>query len=234
MTQLLSCIDTPISWFLLDKCLSGELEALEEKRVEHHLENCHACLASWDEVQTTTRELRPLVVPESESLAERLRRWLWPAALVPALAMLVLFVVIGRQQTSELGTSQGQGGVVKGGNSAFSLLREHHGDVTADPTVYMSGDRFRMLVSCAPPQSPAWDVVVYQDDEAYFPFAANQTIECGNEVAIPGAFRITGSSPVTVCLLMGESPPTRDWLATSSPEDLSDNVVCQQVSPVGP
>ncbi len=236
MTQPLTCIDTPISWFKLDRRFTGELGPAEGARIENHLQQCHACRTSWDDIQTTTRELRPLDAPSSpsESLAEQLKRWLWPAALVPALAAIVIVVLIGRQQPGDVGTLQGAGGLVKGGKPTLSLLREHRGDVATDPGVYVSGDRFRILVSCDSPETSEWDVVVYQDGQAFFPFDSGQTMDCGNETPIPGAFRVTGSSPVTICLVLGQPLPQRNALEAPSPENLSENAVCQQVSAAGP
>ncbi len=236
MTQPITCIDTPISWFKLDKRVTGQLDPVEDARIENHLQQCYACRSSWDDVQTTTRELRPLVTPSSppESIIERLRRWLWPAALVPALAAIVIVVLIGRQRPGDVGTLQGAGGLIKGGKPTLSLLREHRGDVATDPAVYVSGDRFRILVSCDSPTTSEWDVVVYQDGEAYFPFDSGQTMACGNETAIPGAFRVTGSSPVTICLVLGQPLPLRNSLEASSPEDLNENAICQQVLATGP
>jgi hypothetical protein len=232
VTQLSNCIDTPISWFQLDRRATGELGPVEDKRIENHLQQCDACRAGWHEIQTATRELRPLPTPSSPSASflERWKRWLWPAVLVPALAAIVLFVVIGRQQPGEVDRFHGSDGLVKGGDTTLSLLREHEGDVATDPSVYVSGDRFRLLVSCASPTSSAWDVVAYQDGQAFFPFDPGQSIGCGNEVAIPGAFRVTGTSPVTICLLLGKPLPERSWLATSAPGDLNEDAACRQVS----
>lgn len=230
MTQPLHCISTPISWFKLDRRITGELAPSEDARIEEHLLQCHACRASWEDVQATTRLLRPLVMPSdsSESFSQRLKHW-WPAALVPALAALVLFVWMGRHEQADVATRPGMGGLTKGGKPVLSLLREHQGDVATDPGVYASGDRFRMLVSCESPITSPWDVVVYQDGAAFFPFAAGNTMECGNATAIPGAFRITGSSPVTICLVFGEPLPKRSSLSSGLPSDLEENIVCQQI-----
>ena len=231
MTQLLSCGETPISWFQFDRRLAGELSGSEEERIERHLSSCPACRACWDEVQTTSRQLPALQTTAPESRMHRLRKWLGPATLVPIAAVAILLLVINRSTPGELNGEPVN--ILKGGDLTFSLLRDHRGDVAADPDHFVSGDRFRVLVTCPPDQGRAWDVVVYQDGEAFFPFEADQRLQCGNEVALPGAFRVTGDSAVEVCLVLADPMPSREQLAQTSSLDLQETEVCRTLSPAG-
>ena len=104
--------------------------------------------------------------------------------------------------------------------------------MAADPAVFASGDRFRVLVTCPPNQGHEWDVVVYQEGEAFFPFERGRQLQCGNDVSLPGAFRVTGASPVEVCLVMANPMPSRQRLAQATTADLDERAICHTISPV--
>ena len=49
-----------------------------------------------------------------------------------------------------------------------------------------------------------------QGRPAQFPLAPAGPITCGNHVALPGAFRLSGSTPVQVCVRLTADPAPRE------------------------
>jgi hypothetical protein len=80
-----------------------------------------------------------------------------------------------------------------------TLVRERAGEVVHEPRSFRRGDRFKVLLTCAVPEPVTVQVVVLQGGEAFRPLAPAE-IRCGNRVALPGAFGLTGAEPAQICV----------------------------------
>jgi hypothetical protein len=100
-----------------------------------------------------------------------------------------------------------------GGDVTLEVVRERDGSVAWEPTSFAPGDRFKLLVTCPPPLQLHADVVVLQGDGAAYP-GEPAVVSCGNRVALPAAFRITGEGAATICVALDPAaPPSRAALA---------------------
>ena len=70
--------------------------------------------------------------------------------------------------------------------------------------------------------------MVFQDQEASYPYAPEGALTYGSRVPLTGAFRLTVQSSALVCLLTGPTAPERP----SSPEELPPDTVCLELQPV--
>lgn len=204
------------SWLLLERYHLGELGPDPRAEVRAHLDGCDTCAGR---LQSISDDLRPLpALPDPQST----RPWWFPVFfLAPALA-LALFLVLGQQETDVPADQIAW----KGGDLALTLVRDRDGSTQLGADTFVDGDRFAVLLTC-PPGGTAIDVAVFQGDETYFPASASRS-QCGNRVAIPGAFMVTGQEQITVCVLAG-APPQRSGL---SPRTLPrDGVVCTTIMP---
>jgi hypothetical protein len=142
-------------------------------------------------------------------------------ALAAAAAVLL---VLGKNPSAP--DVPGEGPRVKGGGSApsFALVRDDEALIEEAGGSFHDGDRFKVLVTCPPDAHPRFDVVVWDAEGASFPIAAANEVACGNRIALPGAFRVTGSSRMTVCLIASDGGAIdrervkRDGLAAMSAE----------------
>ena len=91
----------------------------------------------------------------------------------------------------------------KGGSLALIVIRERSGEVMEDPEVYLSGDRFQLLVTIPGAEPIDLDVAIIQQGETYFLFPEARRFSPGSRIPIPGAFRITGVDPTHICLFAG-------------------------------
>jgi hypothetical protein len=126
-------------------------------------------------------------------------------ALAAAAAILL---VLGKNPSGPDTTGgSGEGPRVKGGAGApsFALVRDDEALIEEAGGSFHDGDRFKVLVTCPPDTHTRFDVVVWDAEGASFPLAAAGDVACGNRVALPGAFRVTGSSRMTVCLLASDA-----------------------------
>jgi hypothetical protein len=195
-----ACVGVPVSWLRLERHALGEVDG----EVAAHVAACAACRAALATIEADDRPLPPLPVPAAPR-----RRWSWwprlafAGGLVAAAAALILWVVIRRGE--EPAMHAGSRVRVKGGELVVSLVRERGGAVTFEPSRFAPGDRFKVRVTCSPGAAGdvAVDVVVFQDGAAAWPLAPAR-LACGNLVAVPGAFRITGAGPARICLAVAE------------------------------
>ena len=121
-----------------------------------------------------------------------------------ATAAAILLVVWARP-----GDSPHLGGrriAVKGGDVTIELVRERAGSVAWEPTSFTANDRFKLLLTCAPPLRVYADLVVLQSDGPAFPAAAS-LIGCGNRVPL-------GPGDASICVALDpDGPPSRAHLA---------------------
>lgn len=219
-----ACTAQPISWLKLEQYRLGELSSDERRRVETHLRQCDACQASLDSIGADESVLGPL-----PAIARRTPglRWVTAgAALAAAAALLLVFLAVDWEKAGP----DLPGGKIgfKGGELQISLVRERRGAILNDPETFAPGDRFKVQATCPPSEELFWDVVVFQDGEASFPYAPESPLRCGNRVPLPGAFSLTGDSEAAVCLVVSGQPPDR---ASLSPGGLPPGTVCLSLDP---
>ncbi|HTM21531.1 MAG TPA: hypothetical protein VL172_13515, partial [Kofleriaceae bacterium] len=153
-------------------------------------------------------ELPRLVVPVAAVRRPWWRRWqlslsLAGAALVAAAILLVLVPRGGRGQAVAV---PGRHLHVKGGGDiSLELVRRRGDQVTRDPAGYRPGDEFQVMVTCSEGGRVDTRLVIFEGDTPEAPFE-RAPLDCGNQVVHPQAFRLTGTAPVTVCLVVGGEP----------------------------
>jgi hypothetical protein len=202
------CIGEPVSWLRLERFHLGELEGADRRPIADHLAACDACSACFARIQGDEAvALAPLPAARPASVG---RRTIFPGAAfasLTALAAAAALVVGVRGVDPAVGPGDEavQTVRIKGGAVAFTLVREDGERVSGEDGVYRDGDRFKAVVTCPPGAGVGFDVVVREEDHASFPLAPGIRFGCGNDVAMPGAFRLTGSGDETVCLLWDES-----------------------------
>ena len=199
MSDASLCTAEPVSWLLLEQLALGELDPVRRRAVEAHLAGCAACRAARDHIEAdSARPLAPL--PELAVARARRpapRRLAFAAATLAAAAALLLLI---RDRAPDPSPDPSRGGA-KGGELAVGLVRERGGEVAVDPTGFRLGDRFKVLVTCASPAEVDVDVAVHQAGGVDHPLERVR-IRCGNQVPLPGAFRLTGDQPAAVCAIV--------------------------------
>jgi len=214
-----ACIGEPISWLRLER------HALEgaDAGIGEHLAACAVCARCLDEIRGDLVALPPLAVPERRP-ARWQARWRWWLAPAMALAAAAVLLVVwrsgpggpGPEPREDVARIKGVGEVVLG------VVRERGGVIREDARTYAAGDRWKVVVTC-PPAASAWiDVAVYDAGQIDHPLAPAR-IGCGNRVALPGAFSITGDRANRVCVRIGaDAAPERgqapDACVTLRPE----------------
>jgi hypothetical protein len=233
------CIDAPISWLRLERYALGELPEAPRREVEAHLAACPVCRACAEEVRRP-RALPPLPLPIAGPAFAPARtprrpiRRARPRVLVTigsALAIaaaVALFFAPGRD---EHGSTPLRAGRSRGGDVAMVLLRARGGSVIEDPDVFAEDDRFKVLVTCPPGHDDRFAVWVVQGEERSLALRAEGRA-CGNRVALPGAFRITGATETKVCVAYGpDALRFQDGTPFVSPSTLETSAVCRTLRP---
>jgi Putative zinc-finger len=211
VTEAVPCV--PVSWLRLERYALGELGPVERTEIAGHLAACPGCRARADLIAGDGgRELPAL--PSAPPSRSTTRHPGWLACAVAA-AVAVLLVVWARPgDEPHLG---GRRIAVKGGDVTIELVRERAGSIAWEPTSFTADDRFKLLLTCAPPLHVYADLVVLQGDGPAFP-GAPALIGCGNRIPLPTAFRITGPGDASVCVAVDpDAPPSRARLAGGGP-----------------
>lgn len=220
-----ACIGEPISWLRLEQFALSRRDAA----VSDHVAACPACRACLDEIERDVVALAPLAVPETKPR----RRW-WtfavPAGLALAAAAILLLVLRPRDSATTLPPDVTS---IKGvGRVEVDVVRAR-GDVTRDDVrTFVAGDRWKVVVTCAPERAatPVWvDVFVLEHGAGTldYPLAPAQ-IACGNAIPLPGAFEISGTAQNDICVRLSseESRPPRMGGKPGDP-----GVACVTVAP---
>ena len=193
----MSCVGTPVSWLRLESfALDGR-----DASVRDHLAECPACARCLEDIRGSSVELPRLVLPAAPARKQRNWRWWLVPAMAAAAAAIVLLMVVRRpepQLAEHVARVKGVGEVVLG------VVRERGGVIRDDVHTYAPGDRFKLVVTCPPEASVAVSVTVEDAGQIDRPLPPAQ-IACGNRVAIPGAFEITGDRPNKVCIAIDDA-----------------------------
>ena len=204
------CIGEPVSWLRLERLRLGELPEAERAPIAEHLAACAACAACAAVIEADeARDLPSLEVHlEGREPAKRpspARRW-WARAGTLAVAAAMLLAVGRAWRTPVLPGITGPTGAAnhtsaKGDGMAFALVRDDGARLVEDQGVFRESDCFKALVTCPPSMSASFDLVVFDSSGASFPLEPARGLACGNEVPLPGAFRLNGASSETVCVV---------------------------------
>jgi hypothetical protein len=228
------CIGEPVSWLRLERFHLGELAEAERAVVAEHVAACAACAACAARVEADEAlELPPLQVKMVAAIRPRSSRALRLIASAGALAAAaVVLLVLGRTPRAPPSTvDRGERARPKGDGIAFVLVRDDGQRMVDAQGVFRSGDRFKALVTCAPSLSASFDLVVLDSGGASFPLAPAAGLACGNEVPLPGAFRLTATGgSETVCLVWGDAADL-DREALSRTGIAGHHALCKDLHP---
>lgn len=218
-----ACIGEPISWLRLERhAQDGGVDAA----VRDHLAACAACARCLDEIRGDLVALPPLPAPPAAAPARRrLRWWLAPAMTCAAAAAVALVVWRGgapgapgaRDLPALPALPEREAVSIKGiGEVVLGVVRERAGTVRDDDArTYAPGDRWKVTISCPP--ATAWiDVTVHDAGQIDRPLPPAR-VGCGNRVALPGAFSLSGGRPIRVCARVRADVPGPD--APTAPPD---------------
>ena len=200
-----ACIGEPISWPRLERFAMDRSDA----SIAAHVEACPACKQCFAEI---TRDV--VALPTLVFAAPRARSWWWFA--VPALAAAAIAVVVLRPRPQPAENIVGIKGV---GEVELALVRERGGDILENANAFKAGDRWKVVLTCAPGFATAVEVDVTDaatrhTDHPLLP----TTIACGNRVVIPGAFELTGRAQNRICARITHDNDTETACVTVKPE----------------
>ena len=239
------CTSVPVSWLRLERFHLGELADGERRSIAEHLAACAACAACAARIAADDAlDLAPLVLgkaPAASAPAVTLRRR-HPRLLAMASGLALAAIValaIGRAWRTPWATDAADERTrTKGDGMAFVLVRDDGLRVTEPTGAFRDGDRFKAVVTCPPSMSAGFDLVVFDAGGASFPIEASRRLACGNEVPMPGAFRLTGTGRETVCLVWTDAAGGAgriDRGALSQPGvTASPRAMCKDLEPGGP
>ncbi len=229
------CKGTPISFLRLDRYQLGELSAEEKPLIDEHLAECEACRGELAKIveddakplaalpSSTLTTLSTLTPAVASSNIFFLRR-AWPVAGAFAIAAAMLLFL------SKPADVPSEGVRVKGDGVSFGLVRDDEAAFEEGGGSFRDGDRFKVVVTCAPYSRTHADVVVWENGTPSFPLAA-EDVACGNRVPLPGAFRVTGQTSMIVCLLTSDAGQIdREAIRSAGPGG-SSNASCKVLTP---
>jgi hypothetical protein len=241
-----TCIGQPLSWLVLERHALAELEGAAARAADEHLAECAACSHALRTIKGDTRALPalPTVRPERspgerpdeskdgvrpfDSAAPRrrsARTGMIAAGVFLAAAAALLLVIIRPTPTEPTLTARVR---VKGaGVVVMTLVRERDGNVTFDPRDVRDTDRWKVQLTCAPGGGARTEIVVYQPGQPPAVALPAQSFTCGNNIVIPGAFRITGGAAIICARLaadpLGPLPPTPNAQMACAQLDTADH-----------
>ncbi len=147
---------------------------------------------------------------------------------MPALAAAIAVMVL-RPKDPALDRLPNVATIKGTGEVTLALVRERAGAIVEDATTFAPGDRWKVVVTCAPGHATWLDVSVIeagQDRAAHadHPLPAAQ-LACGNRVVMPGAFELTGRVANKICVRVSEAEGGQTF-PTAGPD-----VACLTVTP---
>jgi hypothetical protein len=186
------CIGEPISWLELERHALGE--SAQAALIDRHLLECASCEGVAKSIELDARRMPALLVPLSPPRRSS-PRWFWLFALLPAAALLLLWL-----RVPQIDERAKDGFGTKGGDATMLLIRERDG-VLLEPTHFSPGDRFKVEVSCAPGLHQM-RVTITQEGQTFSPLPTSK-LQCSNQTVLPGAFSLDGGL-ARVCLTIGD------------------------------
>jgi Putative zinc-finger len=233
------CVGEPVSWLRLERFRLGELGGPEREAVAAHLAACPACAAcvaridADESLELPALALGPAAPRPPPTLPTRSPRRRLFASVAALAAAAVVVLGIGRTRRGPGTAVDGETARLKGDGMAFVLVRDDGQRVVDAEGVFRSGDRFKALVTCPPGSGATFDLVVFDGSGASFPLSPARGFACGNEVPLPGAFRLTPAGDrETVCVVWGsEDEVDRGALARSGVS--GRRAMCKDLRAVG-
>ena len=220
------CISTPLAWFVIEQYRLGDLDRAAATETERHLADCPACAEVFAYIAHDDVSLPPLPTRlASRNKRRAARRIPYPALLGLSAAAGLVFVLLTVFTAAPKAPTTGI--AVKGGDFTFSLVRQRGGTTMENPTQFEDGDRFRLLITTPSAADVPVEVVVFQGDEAFFPYPEAIAAQPGNAKGLDGAFTLTGNRDALVCVIAGAPVPSRETLEESGPSALPKNSFCQ-------
>src|SRR5262249_27417541 len=130
------------------------------------------------------------------------RSRLWPmyGLGLAAIAALLLVFLWPRESVQHPNRIALKGG----GELIIHVARARAGVVDSEATSFLDGDSFKVVVTCTTPGLVEFAVSVPQGFEGHRPLGNRVSTWCGNNVALPGAFEVTGTAPVEICVTPAE------------------------------
>jgi len=228
------CTDTPVSWLQLELYHLEELAAQQAAKVDRHLSTCAVCRQYLAFIEKDHCTLPSIEVTRRFSLIDFIRSKRGQlTVLATASAVAILAVLVVPETLEQRGADPSAREIVsKGGEPGLTVISQRPIGTVENPDSFLPGDVFSLLATVPGRGEVQWDVVVFQGGEVYFPLTNTEPVRTGNRVPLPGAFRLTGDSPATVCLLIGEEIPGRDLIADAGMAALSSDAKCQVLQPI--
>ena len=136
----------------------------------------------------------------------------------------------------------------KGDGMAFVLVRDDGQRIVDAQGVFRRGDRFKALVTCPPGLSATFDLAVFDAAGSSFPLPPARDFLCGNEVPLPGAFRLTPANGTgggngngneneseneTVCVVWGNGDELDRQALSRNRAVVGPWAMCKELRPVG-
>ncbi|MCP4605059.1 MAG: hypothetical protein GY847_31805 [Proteobacteria bacterium] len=225
------CVSQPISWLALEQYRLGDLSKVAQQEIQGHLDQCTTCKANLEHLDTDTRLLKPpsvLTLKKPRQYLLHSRPAIAASVAFAAAALLLIVFKWGLEEPKQY-TIRPNRIAFKGGEFAMMIARERNGRVKENPTHFAPGDNFSLFVTHPLPEATNWDVVIWQGDDVFFPVSDRPPLPGGNLVPIPQAFRLTGFTPVTICLMIGDQIPNRSKLRQNLQKELPEATVCSQL-----
>ena len=219
---------THVSWLMLERYWLGELGPDEQARVKLALEQSEELRHHLERIESDARlPLRPLPPPPAPK--PRQGWWVIPSWRGLLLVTAAVVMVVNGWRLFNRPPSQER---PKGDAAVLELVRESGGTMVEDASVFVDGDVFKVQLTCSRQGPVSWQLSVFQGREVFFPLPAAEPIHCGNRVSLPGAFRVSGTSPALVCIAFDEDivPPER--LAKEGIAALPAAAACVHLRPV--
>ncbi len=193
------CVGEPVSWPRLEAHAAGELGPRARHAIDEHVASCARCRSCLASIREDVVTLPPLVI----SIAPRRARW-WrwvipPLGLAAAAAIALLMLRPGSSSDAEPSDRV----TIKGiGVVELELVRDRAGVVSFDAATFAEGDRWKAVVTCPPAATAHFELFVTEHGSSTVdrPLGSPARLGCGNQVALPGAFALSGNRAHTVCV----------------------------------
>jgi hypothetical protein len=231
---------SPISWLRLEQHHLGELTT-DREAVADHLRSCAECAALLARIAEDAGELPALPPARAKESAPvrplhsiHARPWYsargLPIAIASGLALAAVVVLaIGRRP--QPADEDPAGARMKGSDLSFTLVREDEAVIAEAGGSYRDGERFKALLTCPPGIHASFDLAVFEQGAAAFPLPPSTDLACGNAIALPGAFRVTGHERMTVCLVWQPDGAIDREAIRRTPPDLLPHALCKTLDP---